>query len=150
MRSSYTRFLHWLDASLFPKVVAYATHPLVILLTILLLIPLIVFASITSLALILGNYTNVVSAAVSSIVLATSLKQHHDNKQMHEAHAADITALHVKIDNLTSHSLPSTNTPKRSHHKKVTQSPTGLATDVADGGLLDTRHDGNTENGAAQ
>ncbi|MDE1904946.1 MAG: hypothetical protein KGH75_00665 [Rhodospirillales bacterium] len=78
---------------------AYATHPLVILLTIGLLIPLIVFANVTSLALILGNYTNVVSAAVSSIVLATSLKQHAETKQMHKQHAQalkDFTAQHTR------------------------------------------------------
>ena len=80
IKAHLERFYSWLDQVLFPRVVSYATHPLVIFLTMFLLVPLIVFASITSLALILGNYTNVVSAAVSSIVLATQLKHH---KQTH-------------------------------------------------------------------
>lgn len=78
-----TRFYTWLDTAIFPRIVAYATHPLVILLTICLIVPLVVFSSVTALALVLGNYTNVVSAAVSSIVLMQALKHHHEAKQMH-------------------------------------------------------------------
>ncbi len=100
VRVQTSQFYAFLDAYIFPKIVDYATHPLVILLTILLIIPLIVFASITWLALILGNYTNVVSAAVSSIVLATSLKHHHENKQLHHEHRNQIQELHNKIDQL--------------------------------------------------
>jgi outer membrane murein-binding lipoprotein Lpp len=120
MRDDMQRFYTFLNDRVFPRVVAYATHPLVILLTIFLLVPLIVFASITSLALILGNYTNVVSAAVSSIVLATSLKQHVENTQMHKQHSQDIAALHAdhralhtKIDAMESPAPASRNTSKK-------------------------------------
>lgn len=95
----YQRFITWLNTTLFPRIVAYATHPIVILCTMLLLVPLIVFASVTWLALILGNYTNVVSAAVSSIVLATSMQHHHEQRK-------HIQALHAKIDAMTAQSAP--------------------------------------------
>jgi predicted Co/Zn/Cd cation transporter (cation efflux family) len=98
MKPLYARFLALLDGTVFPFVVRYATHPFTILLTILLLIPLILDASNTTLALILGNYTNVVSASVSSIVLATSLKHHHEAKKLHAQTTAEIARLHEKID----------------------------------------------------
>lgn len=96
------RFYTFLEQRVFPQVVAYATHPLTIFATMLLLIPLIVFSGLTALSLVLGNYTNVVSAAVSSIVLATSLKQHTENRARHDAHAQQIAQLHAKVDALTS------------------------------------------------
>ena len=109
----YAGFVEWLDRRFFAWTVKYATHPLVIFATMLLLIPLIVFASITSLALILGNYTNVCSAAVSSIVLMQSMKHHRENKalhaenaQLHTLHAETIAALHVKVDALTTAATP--------------------------------------------
>ena len=100
-RRGYTAFLALLEQQVFPAVVTYATHPLVILLTILLLAPLILDSQNTALALTLGNYTNVVSAAVSSIVLATSLKLHVENKRLHAQHHDDLQALHAKVDALT-------------------------------------------------
>jgi hypothetical protein len=79
-----------------------------------LLVPLILDASNTALALTLGNYTNVCSAAVSSIVLMQSLKHHRENKQMHAAHTAAIEtqtmahraavkALQRQVDTLSAH-----------------------------------------------
>ena len=88
-----SRFYAWLDKEIFPKVVGFVTQPLTILATMGLLIPLVVLLS--------NSYLNVCSAAVSSIVLATSLKHQHENKQLHARHAADVTALHAKIDALT-------------------------------------------------
>ena len=84
----------WLDDVAFPRVVAYATHPFTITATMLLLIPLILFASVTALALILGNYTNVVSAAVSSIVLLQSMRHREETKHLHRK----IDRLHEKFD----------------------------------------------------
>jgi hypothetical protein len=112
VREGLARFYGFLDARLFPLIVAYATHRVVILMTILLIVPLVVFASVTWLALILGNYTNVVSAAVSSIVLLQSLRHHAETARNRADHAAAIAAmrldhrsqfeaLHQKVDALS-------------------------------------------------
>ena len=98
VRDAYTRGVGILDARVFPAIVMYATHPYVILCTILLLAPLILDHNDTTLQLLLGNYTNVVSASVSSIVLMQSLKHHAENKRLHAKHAEEIKALHAKID----------------------------------------------------
>jgi hypothetical protein len=97
VRPTTAAFYAWLDARVFPRVVSYATHPLTILATILLLIPLIALASLTTLSLVLGNYTNVVSAAVSSIVLATSLKHHGEVKALHAEHSRRIAAIEARM-----------------------------------------------------
>lgn len=86
-----------LESRVFPGVVSYATHPVTILLTILLLIPLIALASVTAISLTLGNYTNVVSAAVSSIVLAKQLQHHAEVKALHAEHSARISAIEQRM-----------------------------------------------------
>lgn len=96
----YQRVLSWLEKVFFPAVVLYATHPIVITITIGLLFPLIVFANATALVLVLGNYTNVTSAAVSSIVLAQQIHHHREIKKIHESHAEEIAKLHTKVDAL--------------------------------------------------
>lgn len=107
----------WLETIIFPKVVAYATHAYTIAATMLLLIPLIAWANNTAISLILGNYTNVVSASVASIVLATSLKQHHENRARHDAHAQQIADLHAKVDALAAKK------PARNVAVKVEETP---------------------------
>lgn len=99
--TTYTQALALLTERVFPRVVTYATHPLTITGTILLLVPLILDASNTSLALVLGNYTNVVSASVSSIVLLQSVGHIAHTKAMHQEHREEIAKLHQKIDALT-------------------------------------------------
>ena len=96
-RTALSGAYRWLDGTFFRWVVAYATHPLVILATMLLLVPLIFDAANTALALTLGNYTNVVSASVSSIVLMQSLKHHRENKRLHAQHADEIAALRAEV-----------------------------------------------------
>lgn len=100
-RLKYHSFVAWLEHQFFPVVIAYATHPLTIFLTILLLIPLLLFGNFTGLELILGNYTNVTSAAVASIVLLQTARHHRANQKLHADHAEEIRKLHVKIDSLT-------------------------------------------------
>ncbi len=98
----YRIFLDWLSQTFFPATVQYATHPMIIFLTILLIIPLIVFANVTSVALVLGNYTNVTSAAVASIILYQQLSHHQEVKHLHKTHADELQKLHAKIDQLAS------------------------------------------------
>lgn len=142
-RAALTTASVFLETRVFPGVVTYATHPFVIAATTLLLIPLILDASNTSLVLVLGNYTNVVSASVSSIVLATSLHHHRENKQlqaqhaatlaaMQAQHAADLAAVHARLDGApppVAAATPVPAPPKRSHHKKISEVPN--APDIA-------------------
>lgn len=97
-QATYNSVLSVLQEQIFPHVVTYATHPLIITGTILLLFPLILDASDTSLALVLGNYTNVVSASVSSIVLLQSVHHIAHTRAMHQEHREEIAKLHDKID----------------------------------------------------
>ena len=63
------RINEFLDAHVLPWPVRFLTHRFVILFTISLLIPLIIFANQTILVLGLNSYLNTMSVAVSSIVL---------------------------------------------------------------------------------
>ncbi len=96
-RPAYLRVLDVLNQRVFPAIVAYATHPLTIFGTMLLLIPLIVFASVTALSLVLGNYTNVISATVSSIVLAQALQHHRESTRRHDEHSARLSRIEAHI-----------------------------------------------------
>jgi sensor histidine kinase YesM len=59
----------WLDKYILPWPVRFLTHRFVILATMALLIPLLVFAGQTVLVLSINSYLNTMSVAVSSIVL---------------------------------------------------------------------------------
>lgn len=131
----YRRFIGWLEARVFPRVVGYAAHPLTILATMLLLVPLIVFASLTAFVLMGNTYLNVCSAAVSSIVLMQSLRHHRENKQLHAAnaaalevqtmaHRAALRALQRQVDALSARVTPPTASP-------TTASPTAAPTPAA-------------------
>jgi hypothetical protein len=78
----------FLDKYVLPWPVRYLTFRLVILLTIFLLVPLILFANNTVLVLMANSYLNVMSVAVSSIVLLYST--------ISEAHQKDIARLQEK------------------------------------------------------
>ena len=69
MRKMFQRFNDFLDKYVFPWPIRFLTFRPVILLTIALLIPLIVYADNTVLVLGINSYMNVMSVAVSSIVL---------------------------------------------------------------------------------
>lgn len=78
----------FLDKYILPWPVRFLTFRLVILLTIFLLIPLILFAKNTVLVLMTYSYLNVMSVAVSSIVLLYST--------ISEAHQKQIASLQEK------------------------------------------------------
>lgn len=65
----FDRINQFLDRFVLPWPVRFLTHRFVILLTIALLIPLIVYADRTELVLLINSYLNTMSVAVSSIVL---------------------------------------------------------------------------------
>jgi sensor histidine kinase YesM len=65
----FKRINAWLDRYILPWPVRFLTHRFVILATMLLLVPLIVFSRRTVLVLGLNSYLNTMSVAVSSIVL---------------------------------------------------------------------------------
>jgi len=69
MRRMLNRINDFLDKYVLPWPVRFLTFRFVILATISLLIPLIVFAANTSLVLMINSYLNTMSVAVSSIVL---------------------------------------------------------------------------------
>ena len=116
LNRGYTALVTFLDRRVFPLAVAYVTHPIVIMATMGLLIPLIVWATDTTVILFANSYLNVASAAVSSIVLAQSLKLHVENKRLHAQHHDDLRALHAKVDALASPVAP---TPKPVTRRKV-------------------------------
>jgi hypothetical protein len=78
----------FLDKYILPWPVRYLTFRLVILMTICLLIPLILYANNTVLVLMANSYLNVMSVAVSSIVLLYST--------ISEAHQKEIARLQEK------------------------------------------------------
>jgi len=73
-----------LTERVFPRVVAVLTHPYMISLTMLLIVPLIALGSIVEFVLLGNTYLNVASASVSMIVLYQSL---HHQKQIHRMHS---------------------------------------------------------------
>lgn len=105
------RFYKWLDKHVLPWPVRFLTNPLVIIFTFALLGPMIGFASMVALVLVLNSYTNVTSVGVSSIVLRKQLLSEEaqearmqdmyekvkadftELKQMHEAQAAELAEL---------------------------------------------------------
>jgi len=100
----------FLDKYILPWPVRYLTFRLVILLTIFLLVPLILFASNTVLVLAANSYLNVMSVAVSSIVLLYSTISEANQKQIAKlqekrasedhAHVTEMHSLVLKsIDN---------------------------------------------------
>jgi hypothetical protein len=94
----------FLDKYILPWPVRYLTFRLVILMTIGLLIPLILFSNKTVLVLMVNSYLNVMSVAVSSIVLLYSTISEAHQKQiahMQEERAREdhqhVTAMHTLV-----------------------------------------------------
>jgi uncharacterized membrane protein len=94
----------WLDRYVLPWPVRFLTHRFVILITMALLIPLIVFASHTVLVLGINSYLNTMSVAVSSIVLLYATISEIRQKriaEMQEKRAQEdhthVTAIHSLI-----------------------------------------------------
>jgi hypothetical protein len=78
------RIYDFLDKYVLPWPVRYLSHRFVILLTISLLIPLIVYASNQTLVLLVNSYLNTMSVAVSSIVLLYATISEIHQKQIAE------------------------------------------------------------------
>jgi hypothetical protein len=74
----------FLDQYILPWPVRYLSHRFVILVTIALLIPLVVFASNQVLVLLINSYLNTMSVAVSSIVLLYATISEVHQKQIAE------------------------------------------------------------------
>ena len=94
----------WLDKYILPWPVRYLTHRFIILATMALLIPLLVFASRTILVLSINSYLNTMSVAVSSIVLLYATISEVRQKQiaeMQEKRAQEdhthVTAIHTLV-----------------------------------------------------
>lgn len=78
------RVYDFLDRYILPWPVRYLSHRFVILLTIGLLIPLIVYAANQTLVLLINSYLNTMSVAVSSIVLLYATISEIHQKQIAE------------------------------------------------------------------
>src|SRR5258706_4203257 len=78
------RIYDFLDKYVLPWHVRYLSHRFVILLTISLLIPLIVYANNQTLVLLVNSYLNTMSVAVSSIVLLYATISEIHQKQIAE------------------------------------------------------------------
>ncbi len=104
IRSWISNGADWLTKYVFPRVVAYATPPFHITALLILGLLLESFANWTAFSLAGWNYTNVVSAAVSCIVLlqTTRLQQSHTaHTQSLADHREEIRKLVAQIDLLT-------------------------------------------------
>jgi hypothetical protein len=78
------RIYDFLDKHILPWPVRYLSHRFVILLTIGLLIPLVVYAANQTLVLLVNSYLNTMSVAVSSIVLLYATLSEIHQKQIAE------------------------------------------------------------------
>ncbi len=95
-RRWYATLAAWLDATAFPAIVRYATsRPHIVAL--LLLGSVLMLWHDPSVELVGGNYTNIVSALVSCIVLLQQVSHHHEVKRLHSEHAKQIAALHETV-----------------------------------------------------
>jgi hypothetical protein len=102
----------WLDAKPFPAIVAYATHRLHIV-ALMGVLGALMLDNNPLVQLKLGNYTNVVSALVACIVLLQQVAHrretramHEENQRLHQTHAAEVAALHAKVDRITKQVAP--------------------------------------------
>jgi hypothetical protein len=84
LKNTLDRVNEFLDRYVLPWPVRFLTFRFVILITIGLLIPLIVFASRTSFVLAINSYLNTMSVAVSSIVLLYAMVSEARQKQIAE------------------------------------------------------------------
>lgn len=90
----------FLDRYVLPWPVRFLTFRFVILLTIALLIPLIVFANNTNLVLLINSYLNTMSVAVSSIVLLYATISEVRQKQIAELQEKRAQEDHVHVTDM--------------------------------------------------
>jgi hypothetical protein len=84
LRKGMERVNDFLDRNVLPWPVRFLTFRFVILATIALLIPLVVYANRTALVLLINSYLNTMSVAVSSIVLLYATLSEARQKQIAE------------------------------------------------------------------
>lgn len=77
------RLVWFLDGYVFPAIKAYATARLHILVLLCFLFVVLNPLTGSQVQLMLGNYTNVISASVSAICLRELLYQRHENRRLH-------------------------------------------------------------------
>lgn len=105
-RDFFSQINEFLDRYVLPWPVRFLTFRFVILFTIALLLPLIIYSANTTLVLLVNSYLNVMSVAVSSIVLLyatiSEARQHQiaelQEKRAQEDHA-HVTEMHTLILN---------------------------------------------------
>ena len=91
----------FLDKYIFPSVKNYFSHPLVILLTILLFIPMILFSKLVVLILLLNSYMNAGGFGTSQITLReVRLTGEAQEKRSQETHDAVIQELAIVKEEL--------------------------------------------------
>lgn len=90
------RFYVWLDTKVFPKVVKFYIHPIIIALTILLFVPMTTFADKVVLILFLNGYMNVGSFSTSQVTLReVCLTADAQEKRAQETHDAVMSELAI-------------------------------------------------------
>lgn len=98
----------WLDTTAFPAIVRYATsRPHIVALLALGCVLMLWHDPLVE--LVGGNYTNIVSALVSCIVLLQQVSHHREVKRLHVEHSQQIAALHETVKALR----PPPSTPTR-------------------------------------
>lgn len=97
MRNALNRINEFLDNHVLPWPVRFLTFRFVILATIALLIPLIVFADNTSLVLLINSYLNTMGVAVGSIVLLYATINERQQKRIAEMQEQRATEDHAHI-----------------------------------------------------
>ena len=93
----FDSFNTFLDRYVLPWPVRYLTFRLVILVTIALLIPLVIFSNQTVMVLMINSYLNVMSVAVSSIVLLYSTISEAHQKQIAQLQEERAREDHVHV-----------------------------------------------------
>lgn len=135
------KFNLWLDKYILPWPVRFLTHRFVILATMALLIPLLVFASKTVLVLGINSYLNTMSVAVSSIVLLYATLSNIQQKRIAEMQEKRAQEDHIHVTQMHTLMLETLSTQQqeieelkqmlaavqgRSYQKKPTQPVTDL------------------------
>ena len=96
-----------LDKYILPLPVRFITSGLVILLTMGLLVPLVLFRNNTPVILLVNSYLNVMSVAVASIVLRYAQKTEAHERQMAEENHKRVGELYGLMSEFASHSVQS-------------------------------------------
>src|SRR5512139_90879 len=97
MHRAFDRVNAFLDKNVLPWPVRFLTFRFTILATIALLVPLILFANNTELVLAINSYLNVMSVAVSSIVLLFAMIAELQQRQIAETQEQRASEDHTHI-----------------------------------------------------